>query len=219
VVLPAQGEEDEDEDEVEEEAEGERPPPQADPALEGSLHHHADDPQEDKEVPWAYDLPQGRQGDDVPQEGEAGFFVQKRVDRVPFGPEEVRELPDARPVEGGGAHGHVPPVGEDHQGVEKEAEEDEVQAFQVAVLVEAVPHQEEDQELGQGAGPLGLEHPPVGAVGQAPFGQGGQEKGPGRLELYAPEVFEPGSEGEGEAESKKSCGEVERDTDPPFASR
>jgi len=122
-------------------------------------------------------------------------------------------------VEGGGAHGHVPPVGEDDEGVEEEAEKDQVEAFEVAVLVKAVAHQEEDQKLGQGAGHLRGEEAPVGPVGQPPFQEGGQKEGPGRPELYSSEVLGPGSEGEGEAEAEEGCEKVERDTDPSFAAR
>ncbi|BAW02613.1 uncharacterized protein TTMY_2248 [Thermus thermophilus] len=113
----------------------------------------------------------------------------------------------------------MPPVGEDHQGVEEKAQEHQVEAFQVAVLVKAVAHQEEDQKLGQGAGHLRGEEAPVSPVGQPPFQEGGQEKGPGRLELYSSEVLEPGSEGKGEAEAEEGCEKVERDTDPSFAAR
>ncbi len=122
-------------------------------------------------------------------------------------------------MEGLEAHRHVPSVGEDDEGIEEEAQKDRIEAFEVAVLKEAVPHEKEDQGLGEGAGPLGPEKPLIGAVGQPPLQEGGQEEGPGRLELYPSEVLEPGSQGEGEAESEECGEEVEGDTDPSFAAR
>jgi hypothetical protein len=86
----------------------------------------------------------------------------------------------------------------------------------VAVLEEAVAHQEKDQNLGQGARHPGGEEAPVGAVGQAPLEEGRQEESPGRLELYSSEVLWPDSEGEGEAQGEESGGKIKRDTDPSF---